>query len=199
MSRRLLAVLVLALGALAACGVPTGGAPTTIAPSQVPYGLAQPTPSAATATTTPASVGKPRIYLVDPAGGLVARGREIAGSTVRERLAALLDSLAAGPTSGEKQDQLATALPPDVKLFVKDIAGSTATIELGGSSDAPSGKASRRAVGQIVLTATSLTEVSSVLLTHDGSPVEAPLPGGEITSAPLTASDYSPLVGAPPS
>ena len=73
------------------------------------------------------------------------------------------------------------------------------TVDLTGAGDAPAGQQSRRAVGQIVLTATSLPGVRAVLLTHDGEPLEAPLPSGELTSSPLTAADYEPLLVAPPS
>ncbi|HZB21324.1 MAG TPA: GerMN domain-containing protein, partial [Blastococcus sp.] len=54
-----------------------------------------------------------------------------------------------------------------------------------------SGAAGRRAVAQLVLTATSLQGVDAVQLTIGGEPVEAPLPTGELTSAPLTAADYA--------
>jgi spore germination protein GerM len=54
-------------------------------------------------------------------------------------------------------------------------------------------------VGQIVLTATSLPGVRGVRLTLDGEPLEAPLPSGELTSAPLTAEDYAALLSSPPS
>lgn len=45
----------------------------------------------------------------------------------------------------------------------------------------PAGK-SRRAVDQIVLTATSLPEVATVPLTHDRRPCGGPLPSGELAS-----------------
>jgi len=61
----------------------------------------------------------------------------------------------------------------------------------------PSGGASRRAVAQLVLTATSLQGVDAVRLTIGGDPVEAPLPTGELTSAPLTAADYAVFLTAP--
>ena len=67
------------------------------------------------------------------------------------------------------------------------------------TSASPAGEQTRRAVGQIVLTATSLPGVTAVLLTHDGEALEAPLPSGELTSAPLTAADYEPLLVGPPS
>jgi hypothetical protein len=182
---------------LAGCGVPVGGQPDTIASSAVPFGLASATPSAPTVTSAPVHLGQPRIYLVQPDDALVPFAREIPEGSVHDRLASLLAFLAAGPTSIEKRHRISTALPPDLVLRVRDVSGDRVTIDLGGPADAPSGNESRRAVGQIVLTATSLPEVHAVLLTSDGAPIEAPLPSGELTSAPLTARDYAVLLDRP--
>jgi hypothetical protein len=184
--------------AAASCGVPTGGAPETIAASDVPYGLASPSPTGAPVTSDPARMDEPRIYLVDGHDVLVPRGRDMASGTLRERLGELLTDLAAGPTPSERSDQLSTALPPGLRLSVGDIDGDTVTIALVGSGNAPSGRESRRAVAQIVLTATSLEGIGRVLLTRDGAPVEAPLPSGELTSEPLTSAEYAGLLTAPP-
>jgi spore germination protein GerM len=48
-------------------------------------------------------------------------------------------------------------------------------------------------VGQIVLTATSVPDVEAVLMTRDGALVQLPIPGGALTSAPVTAQDYAEL------
>lgn len=194
-ARRLLAGLAVAL--LAGCGVPTSGDPETIPASEVPYGLASPTPSAHTAGPTDAALVAAAIYLVTPEDVLVATGREMAGGTTEEQLDALLGELAAGPTRQERAQELSTALPPEVELDAVDVSGSTATIDIAGPVDAPSGAESRRAVGQIVLTATSLPGVRAVLLTRQGEPVDAPLPDGQLTSLPLSAADYEALLIAP--
>lgn len=191
-----LVLLVLPLGAVA-CGVPTGGAPETIAPSDVPFGLASPSRIPSPVATDPAQLDEPRVYLVDAADVLVPRGREAAVGTVRERLTDLLGDLAAGPSTADLGEELTTALPPTVELAVEDVSGRTATVALSGSGEAASGRESRRAVAQIVLTVTSLSAISGVLLTQDGVPVEAPLASGELTSAPLTAADYSAFLTAP--
>jgi Sporulation and spore germination len=194
MTGRRAAVLAGLLAALvSACGVPTGGAPETIPPSAVPYGLASSAPSAPAATSSPVSLDEPRVYLVGEGDALVPRARDTTGDGVRERLESLLAALAEGPTRGERGDGLATALPPRARLTVADLDGGTATIDITGSDAAPSGKESRRAVGQIVLTATSLPDVTAVLLVQGRTPVEAPLPSGELTTAPLTAADYAAL------
>ncbi len=70
---------------------------------------------------------------------------------------------------------------------------------IAGPVDAPTGAEGRLVVGQIVLTATSLPEVRAVRLAREGEPVDAPLPDGELTSAPLIAEQFASfLIPAPP-
>ncbi|WNV76839.1 GerMN domain-containing protein [Geodermatophilus sp. DSM 44513] len=182
-----------------ACGVPTGGEPETIASTDIPYGLASTTPTSAPAPPPAARSNEPRIYLVTAEGVLVPRGRTSGDGSLEQRLTRLLAGLAAGPTSGERGDQLTSALPPEVRLSLTTIEGGTATIDISAPENAPSGRESRQAVGQVVLTATSLPGIEGVVLTRDGGPVEAPLLSGELTTAPLTAEDYDALLTSPPS
>lgn len=181
-------------GALVGCGIPTGGAPDPIPTSQVPYDLASPSPTASGVPSTSALVDEPRVYLVAEDGAVVPRGRSLDAGALSDRLDQLLDELATGPTRSELTDRLSTALRPETSLVVDELSGETVTIDLGGDAEAPAGQESRRAVAQIVLTATSLPEVEEVLLTRDGQPVDAPLPSGELTSQPLSAADYEPLL-----
>ncbi len=55
------------------------------------------------------------------------------------------------------------------------------------------GEQSPLAVAQIVLTATSVPAVERVVLTRQGEPLEAQLPDGGLTTAPLAAQDYAEL------
>jgi len=187
------ALLVLATSG---CGVPTGGSSDPIPAAQVPTELAAPSSSAAATPSAPARLDQPRVLLLTEDGTLTPRGRSVPEGPLRDRLGALLDDLAAGPTPAELTDRLSTALRPDTTLSLTDVSGSTATVDLDGSAEAPTGRESQRAVAQIVLTATSLPGVESVLLTRGDQPVEAPLPTGELTSRPLTAADYAPLLTA---
>ena len=183
------------------CGVPAGGEPEAIPSSEVPYGLADPSPSP-TAPGTAVPVESPsQVFLLGADEVLVGVPREVEGSSVRERLADLLAQLEAGPSAAERDEQLSTLLSPEVGLTLTDLSDRTATIDLGVPTGAPSGAAGRRAVAQLVLTATSLQGVDAVQLTISGDPVEAPLPTGELTSAPLTAADYAVFLTAaePPS
>jgi hypothetical protein len=181
-----------------ACGIPTGGAPETIAPSDIPYGLTSATPARTPESSRPPRSDEPRIHLVSPEDVLVPRGRTVDDGSGEEQLSRLLAELAAGPNTGELEEQLSTALPPEARLSVTALDEGVATIDISGTENSPYGLESRRAVGQIVLTATSLPDVRAVLLTQDGQAVEAPLPSGELTSAPLTAEAYAALLQSPP-
>ena len=184
---------------LAGCGVPTGGEPSTIPATDVPYGLADPAP-APTPTVPPEAVADAsRVHWVTAADTLVPRVREVSGTSRRARLADLLEQLAAGPTAAERDEQLSTALPPEVRLSVTGLDGGTATIDLDALAEAPAGGTGRRAVAQIVLTATSVPGIDAVLLELAGEPIEAPLPDGALSDRPLTASDYAAAAAAVPS
>lgn len=193
-----MALLLAAAAGLAGCGVPTGGQPQVIQATKVPYGLAVPTPSAPpTATGTPVP-SAPQVYFLRKDGSLAGQGRDLPGSATAGQLPALLGQLAAGPTDQEREKGLASALPPGTQLTLVSLTDGVATIEIGGEVDAPSGDGSRRAVAQLVLTATSLPGVRAVQLSRDGQPADAPLPSGALTSAPLTASDYEVLTTPTP-
>ncbi|SFF50055.1 GerMN domain-containing protein [Blastococcus tunisiensis] len=186
--------LVLCVGG---CGVPAGGAPRAIPSSEVPYGLAQASPEATGPATSAPAEAPSQVYLVGAGDVLVGRPREVEGSTLQERLDDLLSSLEEGPTAAEREEQLSSVLTPEVRLSATDLTDRTATIDLGAPSGAPSGAAGRQAVAQIVLTATSMRGVDAVRLTIGGDPVEAPLPTGALTSAPLTARDYASFLSPP--
>lgn len=195
--RRPLAVAALTAGLamVSACGVPTGGTPTTIAASDIPYGLAVPSPALTSAPSAAPQLAPSRIFFVGEGDVLMPRPRETtAGSSRREQLEYLLTALAEGPTGAERREQLSTALSPEVRLTVAELSDGAATIDIDGPAEAPSGLASRRAVAQIVLTATSVPGVDAVRLTLEGVPIEAPLPSGQLTSAPLTAAKYASLL-----
>lgn len=197
MTGRRVAVLALAL-VLAGCGVPTGGTPTTIPVEDVPYGLASPSPTPTPTAPTEASTVTARVHWIGAGEAVVPRLREVSGTTRRERLASLLEQLAAGPTPAELDEELSTALPPKIELVVAGFEDGTATIDLEVQTQELSGVSGRRAVAQIVLTATSVPGVQAVLLELSGEPIEAPLPAGALTAGPLTAQDYAAATVPPP-
>lgn len=189
------------LAMLGGCGVPTGDPAQPIPASEVPDRLTAATVEPQLTEPPDALMMPAQVFLLASDDSLVARPREVAGSSLHRRVEDLLAELDAGPRAGERGARLSTALPPDVELALTGIDEGIATIDLSGSAQAPSGWASRQAVAQIVLTATSLAEVDAVLLTIDGDTVDAPLPSGELTAEPLRASDYAVYLtpGAAPS
>jgi hypothetical protein len=187
-----------AIALLSGCGVPTGAAPERIAASDVPYGLAEPAQSTPAPVSAPPAADDPRVYFVAADDRLVPRGRDVGTGPRDDRLADLLAALATGPTEDERAEQLSTALQPGVELTASDVENGVVTIDLSGTEGTQSPEESRRAVGQIVLTATSVPGIDAVLLTAAGERVDAPLPTGELTSRPLTAADYEVLLTGPP-
>jgi hypothetical protein len=189
------------LALVAGCGVPTGGPAEAIPGDEVPYGLTSATPTPEPTPGPQPVLLATRVHLVAPDDRLVPEPREVDGGSVAERLDALLDDLAEGPNPGERERQLSTALPPEIELDVAEVADGTAVVRIGDTTAAGTGLDSRRAVAQIVLTATSVPGVDSVVLARDGERVEAPLPSGELTARPLTAGDYAAFLfpPAPPS
>ena len=114
-------------------------------------------------------------------------------------MAALLTRLAQGPSDLERESGLSTALGPDVSLTVNRIEGGRADIDITIGPPGPSARRLPLAVGQIVLSLTSISGIDSVWLMSDGTPIEAPLPDGALTARPLTAQDFTALVaGQPP-
>jgi spore germination protein GerM len=170
--------------------VPTGDPPHRIAASDVPYGLAESTQSSAAPTTAAPAADDPRVFFLDGEDLLVPRARDVGEGSQEERLDELLGALAAGPTEEELAEQLSTALRPDVDLSIQAFDDGVVTVDVDGAQGAQSAGESRRAVAQIVLTATSLPGVDAVLFSADGQRIEAPLPSGELSPAPLTAEDY---------
>ena len=199
----LAAVLVLGLGA---CGLPDDGASRRIEARAVPYGLLDAAhPEATAGPPTAAGELAPQVYLLDADQHLVAVPVTARGIGTLGVFSDLLDRLAQGPTDAERAQGLATALGPNVDIRVLGIVDGTARIDVRSAEKEPPANRLPLAIGQVVLTATSLPEIARVQVLTDGRPAEVPLPGGALTSVPLVRADYAALVagalvaGAPPS
>jgi hypothetical protein len=183
-------------GALAGCGAPTSA---TVEPlTDVPYNLMSPAPGATSAPTADPET-RPLVFLVRDDVLVPVKAPEVTGDSVTATVTATLARLAEGPGEEARDQGLSSALGPDVGIALKGMEGARAVIDVQPGAQVPTAGRLPLAVGQIVLTVLSVPGVESVALTAGGEPIQAPLPGGELTDRPLVASDYLPLTAATPS
>ena len=199
----LVTTLLAALALLGACGLPRSSSPVQVPPAEVPYGLLDATATAsATPTATPGVLlASGTIYLADPQQQLVAVPVQIPDAQALPMLQTLLNRLADGPSDRERARGLVTDLAPGATIVLRSISDGTANIELQSAGQDPSPSKLPIAVGQIVLTATSIVGIDRVVFARDGAAVAVPGPsGGGLTADPLVASDYETLLapGQPP-
>ena len=183
---KVLAGMIAAAVVLVGCGVPLQSEPAPIEPEAIPSRLQSPgvrtaVPSAARTTVQVNFVRKDRLVSLD---------REVAGNGL---LDGVIQALKAGPTASEQSDGITSALPPGIAVTVVVVQGTTVGLELSGETDGRSATENVLAVGQIVLSVTALQTVDQVTFWRDGTPVEALLADGALTTAPLTAADYEAL------
>lgn len=189
-----LVFVVAVLLVVGACGVPTDGATRRIDPADVPYSLAAPgTPAPPPPVTGAPAADGGRVWFLDADAALTAVAADEVGGAggVQD----VLDRLAAGPSAQEREAGLRSALGPDVQLRLASTQARTASVEVQALSQDLGADRLPLAVGQIVLSVTSVPGVDGVRLQREGTDREVPLPGGALTSRVLTAQDYAPLVG----
>ena len=177
-------------GSLSACGAPTSSEVNPI--TAVPYDLMSPATSATSAPTVDTAT-TPQVYLVRDDVLVPVQASRALDIDVTTTVATTLARLAEGPSREERDRGLSTALGPDVGIALDRLDGTTAVIDVRAGDQAPTASRLPLAVGQLVLTVLSVPGVESVLLTSEGEPIQAPLPGGALTDRPLVAGDYAPL------
>jgi hypothetical protein len=160
----------------------------------VPYDLLRAAPDAAQSRAPRGRTTSPHLYLLGDGNQLVPVRTDLAAQGVAPVVDGLLVQLGAGPSESQRAAGLSTALGPDVKIQLRSVTGGTAVISHDTGEQDPTASRLPLAVGQIVLTATSVQGVDRVHLVHGTRPLEVPLPGGALTSSPVSASDYAPLV-----
>ena len=79
-----------------------------------------------------------------------------------------------------------------------EIVGNTAYVELILETREPAADQIPLAIGQLVLTVTSVTGITRMGLLIDGESVDVPLPGGQLTPGPVTSAQYQELIRATP-
>lgn len=157
----------------------------------------------------PHGVDLPRHPLTAPSAGATVPVGEVAqvlclvrdgklAQTVRRTptypgVQAELDSLVAGPTPAERAAGLGSAVS-GVALIGRLLPGAEVGVEVPDVEEGSARNDEILAYGQIVCTLTARADVSAVVFTRGGQPLEVPRSDGTLTSGPLRSSDYADLL-----
>ena len=181
------AVLVMALS-YSACGIPSNGDATTVAPSDVPFGLAVAGP----ATTSPVASRAGEVVAIYLIRGdrLVAAPRRVSGQPDLDRMLRLL---AEGPTDEEAAGGVRSVLVAPHLLVSSEVVRGTALVEIAPAFTALAATEQLLAIAQMVFTATERPGVGQLRLTAGGVPIEIPRGDGSLTIEPVTREDYGAL------
>ena len=107
--------------------------------------------------------------------------------------AAVLASLAAGPTDVEVGESLRSAIADPKMIVDVVVAGGTATVDLDASFDQIPATDQVLAIGQMVLTLTNQRGIGQVRFELAGAEVAVPLPDGRTVDAAVSADDHRTL------
>ncbi|MGL5859508.1 MAG: GerMN domain-containing protein [Angustibacter sp.] len=188
------------LSALISCGLPDGGPPRRIDPTDVPYELTNPsatsTPPGATGNGGGTEPGDAQLTWVNSDGLLAREAVTLSATGQAAQLTELLTLLSAGPAPQQRDLGLSSALGPGTELRVVEIDRRVAVLDLRIDSNPPANRLPVL-VGQIVLTATTTPGIDLVRFVSDDRPRQVPLVGGELTTRELERTDYIRLLAPP--
>jgi hypothetical protein len=183
--RSLVAVGAVTVALLSAgCAIPTQSGPVAIAPSKVPFGLLNPHPSTTT-TTLPKSLVPVKVFFLNSNANnqLTPADRVVAAPAP---LTAILNDLIAGPTSGEQNNGLATAIPNDVVALSATASGGIVTVNFNSAFGQIIGTATEEAVAQIVATVVNEQGFGTgVIFEIEGVRTSVPIANGALESGPV--------------
>ncbi|HYH49743.1 MAG TPA: GerMN domain-containing protein [Acidimicrobiia bacterium] len=186
------AVALVAIVAVA-CGIPAEEKATIAQPGSVPYDLLGDGPAATATTQVAAQTEKATIFLVQ-GERLAPVQRELPAPV---SVGAVLEALAAGPTSTEVQLGLRTTLLSPGLMRSGGVQGGIATIDLGQPFTEIVGRDQIVALAQIVSTVTGLPGVGRAAFTLEGQPVGILRGDGAVTTESVSRDDYATLAPVP--
>ncbi|MGA8724524.1 MAG: GerMN domain-containing protein [Acidimicrobiales bacterium] len=173
----------------AACGIPSGGAPTDIAKANVPFHLLNPAPS--TTVPTPPAVGVTEtIFLVVGGQHLQPVTRDV---PVPANLTQILGALLDGPTAAESSAGLQTFLTSTHIQVTASVSNGIATVNFASNPVQVVGPDQTLAVAQVVFTATQQPGVAAVAFEIAGQPIGVPTSSGVQASGPVNRILYAPV------
>lgn len=170
---------------LAGCGVPTDDRARALDPSAAPYQVVT-----RERTAPPSGTFRIVVFLVRD-GALVPVPRRVPSSPTPEQV---LAALSAGPTDSEQARGFSTVLPVEGDLSLSQVVGSVATVSVPMATGTSSRSDAVLAFGQVVLSLTSLREISGVLFEEDGQALQVPRSDGSLSPGPRVRLDYRDLI-----
>jgi hypothetical protein len=177
------APLVGAMLLFAGCGLPAESSPRLLGPADVPAG--------ARTSASPVASGATRvlIYLIQD-DVLVAVSRSVPSSPTA---ATVLQSLLTGPTRRERDAGLVSALSS--ASVQGDPRAGVVSVDVPAADEGSSGRTDEvLGFGQIVLTLTSLRDITAVRFVREGKLLPVPRADGSLNPNPLTRRDYIDLL-----
>ena len=189
--RRLAGLALAAVSVLtAACGIPTGGAPTAINKTNVPFQLLNPGNRDTTGSTLPSAVTVPEsIFLVAPSQTVVAVRRDV---PIPATLSQILGALLEGPTEAESSSGLQSFLSATKVQVTATVSGGVATVNFSSNPDQVVGPNQTLAIAQVVYTATEQPGIAGVIIQIAGQPTSVPTASGADVSGAVTRFSYLP-------
>jgi spore germination protein GerM len=178
-------LLAAALTVAVGCGVPTDDEAHLTDADEVPFGLLEAEREDGAASPEGMTVAEVYLY-AEEERTLIPVARRVEDPS----LATVLDEVERGPTDGESAAGLRSALTDSDVIIGTDVTGTTATIDLADSFSTVSGSEQLVAIGQVVYTATANGDISQVVFTLEGRPIEIPHGDGSLTGGPVTRNDY---------
>jgi hypothetical protein len=185
-------VTLLALAALTGCGLTTEDSPRAIDPSDVPPEVLAPSSTTLPGASEGAGGFEVSVYWIGE-GRLVEGARRVSDAQVATALEALL---VAPPTAADGNVQ--TSIPNGTELLSTARDGDTLVVNLSPQfTENIQGEELRRALAQIVYTATDTGVVRRVQFRVGGDDIAVLTDEGTVTE-PVTRSDFSSLAPEPP-
>ena len=179
-------MVVVAVAALAGCGVRTQAEPDAIDRDDVPFDLLLPK-ARTDPNGSPPGVNTYVLYFVEQ-DRVVATTRS---QSERPQTREVLRRLVQGVTPEEAARGLRSAIPQGSTVRRVSIHGHVATIDLGGAFDLVSDQARILAFAQLVFTATETLAFTHVRFELDARRIDVPTMDGRLTSEPVSRDDYA--------
>ncbi len=189
--RRRVAALALLVTAFvtAGCAIPTQSAPSTMAPSKVPFNLLDPhLPTTTTTLPKPSSLVPVKVFYLNSTNQLTSAPRVVASPAP---LTAIISSMLAGPTKAETVQGISTAIPSNVTVLSATTQGAIVTVNMNAAFGAITGISIELAVAQIVATiATENGLNTGVVFEIDGQRTSVPIANGSQVTDPVYLIEF---------